>query len=315
LDTMSNEAGTSDSSSPSFSGSRGAEHLDDPSHRLQHFPSSGAHQDIQAVGTLGRSLTNPPSRGISSGLVPAHQPTDTSAGPLSARTYETFPTYEQNVAWTSPFLQQSPRSLITDKSQAEELPYWRHDLSMPTSYPQHPYPVTHPSAPLAQSAQSSMEQTPNFGHRDLHGWSASTHPPLRSMSLVSPEELPIHYQNQYYHNAPNEFHPNTNTSDIQPPMLSNINSTMSGSDPPLPLPSMGYLHESTTQNMNYVYPSSWSSVSPNHAPQMSGSESERFTHGWYSDPSALAQVKEEEAGSQFHHSTHPDNMAYQANPG
>jgi hypothetical protein len=71
LDTLSSEAGTSDSSSPSFSGNRGPEHFDHPNPRLQHLPSSAGHQDVQAVDTLSRSLTSPPTTGKSGGLVRA----------------------------------------------------------------------------------------------------------------------------------------------------------------------------------------------------------------------------------------------------
>jgi hypothetical protein len=314
---MSIEAGNSDSSSPSFNGSRGIEHLDDPRHRLQQFPPSGGHQGVRAVGSFSRSRTNPPSGGDFCELPPARQVTNRRAGPSSAGANDPFPSYEQNVGWTSPFIHQSPQNIATDKSQGEELPYWRHDPSMATSYPQHPYSTMHSSASLANSSLPGMEQTSGFEHRDFLGWSASPHPPVRSMSLVGPEELPIRFQNHYYHNVPNGFHPSTNSSEIQPHTLSSNNSTMSGSDhPPLmPLPGMGYFHGSTAQNMTYVYPPTWSSVPPSHSPQMLGSGSERFTNAWYSDPSALAQVKEEEVVSQLHHSTHPDNMAYQANPG
>ena len=314
---MSNEAGTSNSSSPSFSGSRGADHFDDPNHRVQHLGSSGGHQDVRVVESLSRSLTNPPGRGKSDELVPARQTTDTRAGPSSARNYDPFPTFEQNGTWATPFLQQSLQDLAPDKSQAEEIPYWRpHELSMPTSYPQHPYAMTHSSASFAQTSQSGMEQTPNFGHRNLQGWSASPHPPPpRSMSLVGPEELPTHYQNHYFHDAPDEFHTSTNTSDMHPHTLSSNTSTMSGSDPPLALPGMGSFHEAAPQSMNYVYPPSWSSIPPNQSPHMPDSGAERFTHGWYSDPSTLAQVKEEEAGSRFHRSPHTGYLPHQANPG
>jgi hypothetical protein len=314
---MSNEAGNSDSSSPSFTGSRGIEHLDDQRHRLQQFPPSGGHQGVGAVTSLSRSRTIPPSGGDSRGLALERQVTNRRAGTSSAGAIDQIPTYEQNVTWTSPFIHQSSQNLATEKSQGEELPYWRHDPLVSTSYPQHPYSMMHSSTSVAQSSQPSMEQASTFEHRDFQGWSASPHPPLRSMSLVGPEELPIHFQNHYYHNVPNEFHPSTNSSEIQPPTISSNNSTMSGSEhpPPVPLPGMGYFHGSTAQNMTYVYPSTWSSVPPGHSPQMLGSGSERFTNSWYPDPSALAQVKEEEAVSQLHHSTHPDNMAYQANPG
>jgi hypothetical protein len=314
LDTLSNEAGASDSSSPSFTGSRVSEHLDDPSQRLQRFPSSSVHQDVQAVVSLSISLTNPPSTGRSSKLLQGRQSTDGRAGQLSARTHETFPTYEQNVPWASSFIQQSPQSSATDRAPAEELSRWRHDPSMPTTYPPHPYSMMHSSTPLTHSPHSSMEQIPNLGHRDFHSWSDSTHPPPRSMSLVGPDELSIHYQNHHYHNANNDFHPSTNISDIQPPTLPSNNSAMSRPDHPLSLPGVEFFHDSPAQNVNYVYPSSWSPM-PNQSPQIPDTRPEGFTHHWYPDPSALAQVKEEEACSQFHHSTHPDNLAYQANPG
>ena len=71
LDTLSSEAGTSDSSSPSFTGNRGLEHFDHPNPRLKHLPSSAGHQDVRVVDTLSRSLTSPPTTGKSGGLVRA----------------------------------------------------------------------------------------------------------------------------------------------------------------------------------------------------------------------------------------------------
>jgi hypothetical protein len=71
LDALSSEAGTSDSSSPSFTGTRGPEHFDHPNPRLKHLPSSAGHQDVQVVDTLSRSLTNPSTRGKPSGLANA----------------------------------------------------------------------------------------------------------------------------------------------------------------------------------------------------------------------------------------------------
>lgn len=203
-----------------------------------------------------------------------------------------------------------------DRAPAEELPYWRHGPTMPTSYLPHTYPVMPSSASVAHPSQASMAPMSNSGHGNFHSWSASPHPPLRSLSLGGPDELPAHYQNQYYHSATNEFRPSTNTSDLQPPPLSSHNATLSGSDPSLSVvQNMAFFHDSSAPDVNYPYPSSWSSAPPNQSPQMSGPGSNRLVHGWYSDPPALAQVKEEEAGSQFHHLAHPDNLAYQANPG
>ena len=203
-----------------------------------------------------------------------------------------------------------------DKPQPEDLPFWRPpELSLPTSYPQHSFSVTHSSGSFAPSSQSSMDHTPGFVHQGPHGWSASPNPVPRSMSLVSPDDLPIHYQNQYFHDAPNEFHSNTNSSDMQPPTLSSNNSTMAGSNPPLPLSGMGSYHEPTVQNMNYVYPPTWSSIPQNHNPQMPASAPDRFTQGWYPDPSVLVQVKEDEGGPHFQHPPHPGYLPHQANPG
>ena len=76
LDTLSSEAGTSDSSSPSFTGNRGLEHFDHPNPRLKHLPSSAGHQDVRVVDTLSRSLTSPPTTGKSGRLVRAWQSAD-----------------------------------------------------------------------------------------------------------------------------------------------------------------------------------------------------------------------------------------------
>ena len=202
-----------------------------------------------------------------------------------------------------------------DRASAEEVPYWRQSHSTPTSYLQNPYSVTQSSTSVAHSSQSLMEQIPDSGHQNFDSWSTPPHLPLRSMSLHGPDEHPIHYQNQYYHNATGVFHPSMNTSDIQPPTLSSNNSTMSGSDHSLPVQNIGFFHDSTAPDMNYAYPSNWSSAPPNQSPQMPGPRPNRLVHGWYPDPPALAQVKEEEAASQFHHLAHSDNLAYHASPG
>ena len=238
-------------------------------------------------------------------------------GPSSALAYDTSHNYEQNGTWAPPFLQQSPQDVPAKRSATEELPYWRpHQASMSTTYPQYPYPMTHNTASLAQSLQSSMEQTPDSGLGDLDSWSASLHPPLRSMSLIGPEELPFHYQSHYYPHGPNEFHPSTANSYVQQSNLSSNNPGMSGSDfPPLQPTATGPFQEASTQDMNYIYPTAWSLAPPNESPQMRLSGPEHFTHGWYGGPSALAQGKDEETGSQFPHSSNPVYMPHKANPG
>jgi hypothetical protein len=187
---------------------------------------------------------------------------------------------------------------------------------MSTTYPQYSHLMTHNTASLAQSLQPSMEQTPDSGLGDLDGWSVSLHPPPRSMSLISPEELPFHYQSHYYPHTPNEFYPNTPSPYIHQPNLSSNDSGMSGSGfPPLQPTGTGTFQEASTQDMNYVYPTTWSLAPPNESPQMRLSGPEHFTLGWYAGPSVLAPGKDEETGSQFPPSSNPAYMPHQANPG
>jgi hypothetical protein len=176
---------------------------------------------------------------------------------------------------------------------------------MPTTYQQYPYSMTHNAAPLAQSLQPSMEQTPDSGLGDLGRWSASPHPPLRSMSLIGPEELPFH-QSHYYPHA---------SSYMQQSSLSSNDLGMPGSDfPPLQTTGTGSFQEASTQDVNYVYPTTWSPIPPNESPQMRLSVQGHFTHGWHAGPSAPAQGKDEGTGSQFPPSN-PAYMPHQANPG
>jgi hypothetical protein len=234
-----------------------------------------------------------------------------------ALTYDTSHNYEQNGTWAPPFLQQSPEDVPAKSSAAEELPYWRpHQASVSTTYPQYSHLMTHNTTSLAQSLQPSMEQTPGSGLGDLDGWSASLHPPPRSMSLIGLEELPVHYQSHYYPHAPNEFYPSAANSYIQQSNLSSNDSGMPGSGfPPLQPTGTGTFQEASTQDMNYVYPTTWSLAPPNESPQMRLSGPEHFTHGWYAGPPVLAQGKDEETGSQFPPSSNLAYMPHQANPG
>jgi hypothetical protein len=176
--------------------------------------------------------------------------------------------------------------------------------------------MTHNTAPLAQSLQSSMEQTPNPGLGGLDSWSASPHPPLRSMSLVGPEELSFHYQSDYYPHTPSEFHPSAANSYMQQSNLLSNNLGMLGSDfLPLQPTGTGSFQEASAQGMNYTYPTTWSSVPASESSQMHLSGPEHFTHGWYVGPSTLAQGKDEESSSQFPASPNPVYMPHQANPG
>lgn len=187
---------------------------------------------------------------------------------------------------------------------------------MSTTYPQYPYPMTHNTPSLAQSLQPSIEQTPDPGLGDLDGWSASLHTPPRSMSLIGAGELPFHYQSHYHPHASNEFYSSTANSYTQQSNLSSNDSGMSGSSfPPLQPTGTETFQEASTQDMNYVYPTTWSLAPPNESPQMRLSGPEHFTHGWYTSPSALAQGKDEETGSQFLPSSNPAYMPHQANPG
>ena len=239
------------------------------------------------------------------------------AGPSSTLSYDTSHNYEPNGTWAPPFLQQSPQDVPAARSAAEELPYWRpHQVSTPTTYPQYPYSMTHSAASLAQSLQPSMERTPDSGLGDLDSWSASPHPPLRSMSLIGPEELPFHYQSHYYPHAPNEFHPSMANSYMQQSNLSSNNLGMSGSDfPPLQTTGTGSFQEASTQDVSYVYPTIWSSIPPHESLQMRLSVQEHITHGWHVGPSALAQGKDGGTGSQLPPSSNPVYMPHQANPG
>lgn len=236
---------------------------------------------------------------------------------MSARSYDYHTSYEyNNGSWgSSPFVPPPP-TLTPDGMQHEDLLYWVKGEQTGHMNYQHPQYSIASAAPLPQPAHSSVEHFRVSGPPENHGWHHPSHALLRSMSLAGRDDLPPHYQNQYYPNAPVEFGSTMTTpSEMQPPTLSsNATSSMSGSDYQPGSRTNSY-QDQPGHNMQLGYPMTWSSMPLAHSPHLLTSGPNGFVQGWYSETSGLTQVKEEDPHVEFHNSTYPVHMPFQAGPG
>ncbi|KAI9721312.1 MAG: hypothetical protein M1812_002474 [Candelaria pacifica] len=185
---------------------------------------------------------------------------------------------------------------------AERAPMWNQapffDRS-PAVGPEIPQPA-HPSSsfwklaetPVNQSLHSLHSQHPRAGSggsfslgrsREDIGWPV----PARAMSFSQIENLPSQYPNR--HNSQDQRH---RLEDLYPPSLNTSHASTStisepASAPPSSLP------------MHPFGPSpTWTSFSGPPLSGMVGTSSEGF-NGWYSEPSPLSQVREEDGGAHY----------------
>ena len=245
--------------------------------------------------------------------------TDQSPGPLPAQSFEYSQIYEPNGPWdTSRYLHHTPHMLPSHRSYPEpESPaFWRpNESSGSGSYPQAHFPMS--PSPVSAATKDNVDHMNALQSMGGHGW-APRQPPMRSMSLANPDDLPPQYQAQYYNNSPIDFGRRMTTpSENQTPTLSsNTNSTGSVSDHQ-PVPSMiSYdAHGVPIQSMHLSYPPPWSSIPPSRSPQIATSGSEGFSQGWYTNSPGLALVTEEDPTSHFGHTPHPDYSIFKAEPG
>ncbi len=154
--------------------------------------------------------------------------------------------------------------------------------------------IPHFPAQPSSSLHYQREQSSSFslaGAREDLGWSL----PARSMSFGQVEDLPLNYQHQF-HQPQHDFNRRRISADVYvPPSLdtSNNSSSASVSEPrsvPVSAPIGGQPRQ------HFGFPPAWNAFTGHHATGLVGKGPEGLG-GWYSEPSPLAKVQEEDAVS------------------
>lgn len=189
---------------------------------------------------------------------------------------------------------------------------WRRGDSPGTAaYPSSQYTMNASSRIVTPSSQGNREAFFSHGSRDDRDW----HPPsapMRSMSLVTPEELPPHYQARFFQQPPI---PDRRVAD--PP----VNHTVYGHaaqdmsiSSPYSTTNASPLDQQarSVHSVGFNFPQ-WGAYSQ-HSPQLMESGVDGFPREWYTGSPNLAQVSEEDSNS--HHYQPPSRTSYQrGNPG
>ena len=301
-----------------MSGGRSIDRVDSIHNSVHPLPHSATLPPSVGASPFEATLHSPPGQGAFSTTVPKSQNTDKDVEPYTSRSYDHARNMEPGNTWSGPtYLQQSPQPMAADKPYPEDHNFWRpHDPQVATSYPHPHYTMTPSTISMAPpSSHSSAEQVPTFGLRDGHHWPPPPHPPLRSMSLGAPEEMPHYYLTQYQHDHAPDFSRRTaNTSEMQPPILASNVGPITEAPEQQAIPGMVPYHQTMPQQpLHYGYPPVWSSMPPLHSPRLQSPGPEGFTQDWY--PAGLPQVKEEDPAPHFQHQQNSDYLPFQANPG
>lgn len=119
--------------------------------------------------------------------------------------------------------------------------------------------------------------------------------PARSMSFGQVEDLPGSYHNHYHQPSQRDFRRRISSDLYGPPSLdtSNTSSSASISEPhsaPVSVPSVGQ------PRLHFGFPPAWNAFAGHHTGSMTSKGPEGIA-GWYSEPSALAKVQEEDVGT------------------
>jgi len=152
-------------------------------------------------------------------------------------------------------------------------------------FPAHPNSIV--PYPRDHSGSFSMA-----GSREELAWS----PPPRSMSFGQVEDLPVNYRNQYNQPSQQDFRRRIPSDIYLPPSLdtSNNSSSVSISEPhsaPVSAPGGGQPRH------HFGFPPAWNAFAGHHHPGGFISKGPEGIAGWYSEPSPLAKVQEEDVGS------------------
>lgn len=284
-------------------------------HHLQPHPLQ-TNPDNQSSNLYSDSTLSPPERSKGH-LSSANIKTDHLVAPMSGLSYEFPPNFGPSPSWGhSTFQSNSPQSLAIERPIQEEGTgtIWRPSGSpMPGAYPLPQFSMHSSSLSITPSSQGSREAFFPHGTRDDRSWQPPP-APIRSMSLVTPEELPPHYQARFLSQPPNTVgrvpataeatahtlytHAAQGAAAYEPHANTEIN--------PLGHPGR------TGQPAGFGFPQ-WGTY-PQQSIQMVESGREGFSREWYTGSPNLAQVREEDGSP--HHYQHPSRSSHhRQNPG
>jgi hypothetical protein len=246
----------------------------------------------------------PPRRGVRVPRSFAQTRTDSFLAPMSGLSYDYQQNFDPSASWDhSPFMSHSPQNLAIERSNpGDASSTWGRPTGSPIAgaYPPSLLSMHSSSMSMTPSSQGSREAFLPHGTRDDRNWQPPT-TPMRSMSLVTPEEMPPHYQARFLHQSPVSAGPAPVTAGlaIQTP----YNHTFQDAASCMPQTGMNVLghHDHTSQQVGFAYPQ-WAN-DPQQGTQIVESGADVYPAGWYPGPPNLAQVPEEDI------SPHPYQLA------
>lgn len=290
-DGLSNEASTSSSSSPALSGGHMIEQVEIFNHFRPLAVTSGQHFPCSA-DPLSASMISPMSQGTSQSLLAFIQPmlTPRRKAPGHHRGLDFAHPSDRASRWDHPHLDHSraPSGFGNPTSEGSPSAYWRYDEPPMTPafahFPAHPNSMVH--YPRDHNGSFSIS-----GSREDLAWSL----PARSMSFGQVEDLPVNYHHQYHPPSQQDFRRRISSDVYAPPSLdiSNNSSCASISEPhsaPVSAPGAGQPRH------HFGFPPAWNPFAGHHPGGMINKGPEGIA-GWYSEPSPLAKVQEEDLGS------------------
>ncbi len=288
-DGISNEASTSSSSSPALAGGHVVEQVESfnlyrpmPATSGPNFP--GPTDPPSASTTLPLGKGSPMSSGK-----PFQKPflTQMHTAPSHHRGFEFSHPPDRAPRWDSSYLDHSPASAGLGHPTPEDpsSAYWRFAESPMT--PAFPHFSGHPSSSFHYPRDHGSSFSLSGSREDL-GWPL----PARSMSFGQVEDLPMNYQHHYHQPFQHDFRRRISTDMYAPPSLDTSNNS-SISEPhsaPVSAPVGGLTRQ------HFGFPPAWNTLPGHHIGGVVGKGPESIG-GWYSEPSPLAKVQEEDAGS------------------
>jgi hypothetical protein len=217
---------------------------------------------------------------------------------VSNTSYNSLNMYSQPPWSSTPILNSPFHSTETSQFDASHPTQWHPRAQSGLSGHEIPsYASSAMQTPLHSTTQEHFPHFPATHDGEVNGLSHYSYHPSRSMSLANPNDLQNYHSP--YHNDAQMFpprHPTTSSELQMPSLLSNTNPTPPGSDT--------HSTPNTYSYGDHPQMNPYQSGTPMHSPPMAGPVSEAFGGQWYTPPSGLPDVKEEEemAGMHPHYS-------------
>ena len=237
--------------------------------------------------------------------------------PMSGLPYDFPQGFATSPPWEhSPFMSHSPQNLGIDRSLSGETSgsLWRQsDSPLTSAYPPSLLSMNSSSVSMTPSSQGSREALFPHGARD----DRNRHPPpapMRSMSLVTPEELPPQYQARFLQQSSHPADRIAVTPGVAAhPLYNHAAHDTSSYVPHSSMEINSLEHQGGVAHQAGFAFSQWSGY-PQQNTQMIDSGTEGFSREWYAGSPNVGQVREDDSGP--HHFQPPSRLAlHRRNPG